>query len=82
MIVFLKRLIGTEESQVRERERFRKNLNGFDTRQKEMDGIEDQLSRILDAVEEQQESIRARPSSIISNPPGSIGGSDERPSQT
>lgn len=82
MIVFLKRLIGTEEDQVRERERFHRNLNGFDTRQKELDGIEEQLTHILDAVEEQQDSIRARPSSIVSSPPSPFGGSDERPSQT
>lgn len=66
MIVFLKRLVGREESQVREGERFKKNLNGFDAKQRELAEIEVKLKEILDAVEEQQENIRTRPRSSMS----------------
>lgn len=84
MIVFLKRLIGAEKGQLFEDARFKKNLNGFDNRQRELEDVEDQLVKILDAVEEQQDSIRARPSSIFSNPPLPLGGrnGEESPSQT
>lgn len=84
MIVFLKRLIGSEEGQLYEGARFKKNLNGFDDRQKELEDVEGQLAKIMNAVEEQQESIRTRPSSMFSSPPSPFGGRDgeESPSQT
>ena len=66
MIVFLKRLVGREEGQVREEERFKKNLNGFDAKQEELAEIETKLREVLDAIEDKQESIRARPRSSIS----------------
>jgi len=66
MIIFLKRLIGVEEDQIREDERFKKNLNGFDDRQEKLDGLEDQLSEILAGVETKQRIICTRPGSAAS----------------
>ena len=66
MLVFLKRLIGVEEDQVREDERFRRNLDGFDERQGKLDGLEEQLGEILSGVETKQQVIRTRPSSATS----------------
>jgi len=66
MIVFLKRLMGIELEQKRQGKRFRENLNGFDLKQKKLDALEGQLQEIVVSVEEQQGSIRARPSSAMS----------------
>jgi len=65
-VVFLKRLIGIEQEQVKQGKRFRDNLNGFELKQEKLAGLEEQLHDIVLSVEKQQDSIRARPSSAMS----------------
>jgi len=85
MIMFLKRLIGVEVEQKKQGKRFIDNLNGFDIKQKKLDGLEEQLNAIVLSVEEQQGSIRARPSSAMSGEHQlnlSVGGSLEENGST
>jgi len=64
--VFLMRMIGVEPEQQKQVKRFKDNLNGFDRKQSKLSDLEEQLHGIVLSVEEQQDSIRARPSSAMS----------------
>jgi len=59
MFMFFRRLVGIESAQREERERFRRNLNGFDDRAEELEDIEGQLAIVVKTVDEKQDSIRA-----------------------
>lgn len=59
MIVFLKRLAGVETTQREVRERFKRNLNGFDERAAELEGIEAKLAGVAETVDKKSTSIRA-----------------------
>jgi hypothetical protein len=62
MITFFKRLVGVGEEQVREQERFTKNLNGIAAKNKELDELQSQLEDIVVAVEDRTDQLCSIPS--------------------
>lgn len=62
MMKFFKRLAGVCEEQVREQERFTRNLNGIAAKNKELDELQAQLEDIVVAVEDRTEQLRSIPS--------------------
>ena len=66
MLMFFRRLFGTDETQCEVQARFKRNLNGFDQRAEELTGIEAKLATIVLTVDKKHDSIRAARRSDLS----------------
>lgn len=59
MLMFFRRLVGTDPEQCEVQERFKRGLNGFDERAEELHDIDAKLAAVVATVDKKNDSIRA-----------------------
>lgn len=59
VITFLKRLVGPSESELKESDRFERNIKSADQQAEELDRVQESMSGILERVSKTQRRIKA-----------------------